>query len=148
MNIVLITVASIVCIAAAAWGASRLLRLPLCPICTGVAGTWLWMLVARHLGFAVDTSMLSVLLGGSAVGIAYQLEKRLAGARSALLWKTLFIPAGFAAAYGLAQAQWALLAIALLVLLLLTAYFLWPQGGATPPSSAVRDLEDKMKNCC
>lgn len=148
MTIVVITIASILAIAGVAWAASRLLQLSLCPICSGVAGTWLWMLVARHYGVAVDAAMLSILLGGSVVGVTYQLEKRLAGGRSALLWKTLFIPAGFAAAYGLAEAQWLLLAAALLVLLLLMAYFLWPHGSATPPSSAVQDLENKMKNCC
>lgn len=148
MDIVLITIVSILGIAAVAWGAGRILRLPLCPICSGVAGTWLWMVLARHFGFAVDAVMLPTLLGGSVVGIAYQLEKRLAGGRSALLWKTLFIPAGFAAAYALAMAQWVLLAIALVALLLLTACFLWPQAGATASSSAVQDLETKMKNCC
>lgn len=148
MTIVLATIASISALAALAWAAGRLLRIPLCPICTGVAGTWLWMLAARHFGIAVDAAMLSTLLGGSVVGIAYQLEKRLAGARSALAWKTLFIPAGFAAAFGLAQAQWILAAAALAVLLLLTAYFLVPRAGAASPSSAVQELERKMKNCC
>lgn len=148
MTIVVTTIASILAIAGVAWAASRLLQLSLCPICSGVAGTWIWMLVARHYGVAVDAAMLSILLGGSVVGVTYQLEKRLAGGRSALLWKTLFIPAGFAAAYGLAEAQWPLLAAALLVLMLLMAYFLWPHGSATPPSSAVQDLENKMKNCC
>ena len=148
MNIVLVTIVSILSLAGAAWAASRLLRIPLCPICTGVAGTWAWMLIARHYGVAVDTAMLSTLLGGSVVGIAYQLEKRIAAGRSALLWKTLFIPIGFAAAYALVLAQWILLGAAVLALLLLMAYFLWPQGSATPPRSAVQDLESKMKNCC
>jgi len=148
MITVVTTIASILAIAGAAWAAGRILRLPLCPICSGVAGTWLWMLVAREFGIAVDASMLSILLGGSVVGVAYQLEKRLAGARSPLLWKTLFIPAGFAAAYGLVVAHWALLAGALVVLVLLMAYFLWPHGSAKPSSSTVQDLESKMKNCC
>ena len=148
MTIIAITIASILVLAGLAWAASRLLRVPLCPICTGVAGTWLWMLVARHYGIAVDASMLSILLGGSVVGIAYQLEKRLAGARSPLAWKTLFIPTGFVAAYSLALASWAVLAAALLVLVLLAAYFLWPRATAPTSSAAVQDLESKMKNCC
>ena len=148
MTIVVTTIVSILAIAGVAWVASRMLRLPLCPICTGVAGTWLWMVVARHLGFAVDASMLPILLGGSVVGIAYQLESRLAKGRSALLWKTLFIPAGFAAAYGLAVRHWALLATALVVLVLLTACFLLPRGSAKASSTAVQGLESKMKNCC
>ena len=148
MTVVVTTLVSILAIAGVAWAASRVLRIPLCPICAGVAGTWLWMVVARHFGFAVDASMLPTLLGGSVVGIAYQLEKRLAGARSPLLWKTLFIPAGFAAAYGLAVAHWALLTTALVVLLLLAAYFLWPRGSSKTSSTAVQALESKMKNCC
>lgn len=148
MTIVLTTIASILAIAALAWAASRMLRVPLCPICAGVAGTWLWMVVARHFGFAVDISMLPTLLGGSVVGVAYQLERRLAKGRSPLLWKTLFIPAGFAAAYALAVAHWALLATVLVALLLLTAYFLLPRGSAKTSSSAVQALESKMKNCC
>jgi hypothetical protein len=148
MTIIAITIASILVLAGLAWTASRLLRMPLCPICTGVAGTWLWMLVARHYGIAVDAAMLSILLGGSVVGIAYQLEKRLAGARSPLAWKTLFIPAGFAAAYGLALASWAVLAAALFLLVLLSAYFLWPRATASTSSAAVQELESKMKNCC
>ena len=148
MNIAIVTVASILAIAGVAWAASRLLRIRLCPICTGVAGTWLWMIVARHSGFAVDAVMLSALLGGSVVGIAYQIERRLASGPSPLLWKTLFILAGFAAAYGLAVAHWALLAMALLVLFLLTAYFLLSRGTSKTSSSAVQELESKMKNCC
>jgi hypothetical protein len=148
MTIALTTIASILAIAGLAWAASKLLQLSLCPICSGVAGTWLWMLVAREYGLAVDASMLSTLLGGSVVGVAYQLEKRLAGGRSQLAWKVLFIPVGFASAYALADAQWALLGVALLALLLLMAYFLRPRGGAIPSSAAVQELESKMKNCC
>jgi len=148
MNIVAATIASILALAGLAWAAGRLLRIPLCPICSGVAGTWLWMLVARNFGVAIDLSMLSILIGGSVVGSAYQLEKRLAGGRSSLLWKVLFIPAGFTAAYALVATQWALLAAALVMLLLLIAYFLWPRDNATSPNTAVQELESKMKNCC
>jgi hypothetical protein len=148
MTIVLTTIASILVIAAVAGAAGRLLHLPLCPICAGVGGTWLWMVVARHFGLAVDVPMLSTLLGGSVVGVAYQLERHLSSRRSPLLWKTLSIPSGFATAYALAAEHWALLAMALVVLLLLTAYFLLPRGSSKAPSTTVQELESKMKNCC
>lgn len=148
MAIVITTIVSILAIAGFAWAAGRMSRIPLCPICAGVAGTWLWMVVARQFGIAVDASMLSTLLGGSVVGIAYQLERRLGKGRSQLLWKTLFIPAGFAAAYALAEAHWSLLAMALVVLFLLTAYFLLSRGTTKTSSSAVQKLESEMKNCC
>jgi len=148
MSTVITTIVSILAIAAAAWAAGRALRLALCPICTGVAGTWLWMVLARYFGVAIDVAMLSTLLGGSVVGIAYQLEKRLAQGCSPLLWKMLFIPVGFAAAWGLAVAHWVLLAVALVVLVVLTAFFLWPRANANIASTTVQELEDKMKNCC
>jgi len=34
------------------------------------------------------------------------------------------------------------------VLLLLAACFLWPRAGAATSSTAVNELESKMKNCC
>jgi len=100
MTAILTTTVSILTITSAVWVAKRLLRVPLCPICLGVGGTWLWMVVARYVGVAFDASMLPVLLGGSAVGVAYQLEKHLPQGRSALLWKSLFIPLALVAAYG------------------------------------------------
>ena len=111
MIVILATTFSILAIAAAAWAAKKLLRIPVCPICFGVGGTWLWMVIGRSLGYAVDASMLSILLGASVAGIAYQVEKRLPRGRSPLLWKTLFIPCGFVAAYALASPQWTLFAV-------------------------------------
>ncbi len=110
MTAILTTTLSILAIGGTAWVARRALKAPICPICFGVGGTWLWMIVGRSMGYAVDATMLAMLLGGSVVGIAYLVEKRLPSGRSPLLWKMLFIPAGFAAAYGLAEAQWSLFA--------------------------------------
>ena len=148
MTIMFTTTLSILAIAALAWAAKMVLRVRVCPICLGVGGTWLWMIAARFVGLAVDTSMLPILLGGSVVGIAYQLEKHLPKGRSPLLWKTLFIPAGFVAAYGLALPDWLMLAAGMVALLLLTAaFFLWPQAN-TEDRAAVEKLEQQMKKCC
>lgn len=148
MNAILTTVASILAIAGAMWAAKRLLRVPLCPICLGVGGTWLWMVVARELGYAVDATMLAILLGGSVAGVAYQVEKRLPQGRSALLWKTLFIPSGFVAAYALAAPHWALLGAASVALVLLTAFFLVAPGASGEESKNVEELTRKMRDCC
>jgi uncharacterized membrane protein (DUF373 family) len=45
-------------------------------------------------------------------------------------------------------AHWALLALALVVLALLTTYFLLPRESAKTSSTAVQALESKMKDCC
>jgi len=148
MTAILTTTVSIFAIAGLAWAAKKLLRVPVCPICLGVGGTWLWMLIGRSLGYAVDATMLSILLGGSVAGIAYLVEKRLPLGRSPMLWKTLFIPAGFVAAYGLAASQWILFAVMGVALVLLTAFFLVPPATSGEPSETVEALKKKMQQCC
>ncbi len=148
MAIVLITAVSILVLAGLAWIAGKFLRFPVCPICVGVGATWIGMLAARFAGFAIDATMLAVLIGGSVVGIAYQLEKRLPGGRSRLLWKTLFFPTGFAAAYGVAVANWGMAATAAAALLLLSAVFLLPHRLSGTDDEVVEKLEKRMKECC
>jgi len=139
---------SIFVLAGLAWLAGKALRFSLCPICFGVAGTWLWMLGARLAGFAVDSTMLAVLLGASVVGIAGQLEARLPQGCSPLLWKTLTLPVGFVAAYGLVAERWNMAAISFLALALLAALFLLPRRLAATDEAAVEKLEQQMKKCC
>ena len=43
---IILAVASIVVITVATSAVRKLLPFRVCPICTGVAGTWLWMLIA------------------------------------------------------------------------------------------------------
>ncbi len=148
MTIILITTVSILAITGLAWLARKVLPFPVCPICIGVAGTWLWMLAVRLAGFAFDASMLAILLGGSVVGIAYQLEKHLPQGRSPLLWKTLFLPIGFAAAYGVAIPHWSLLAVASVALMVLTTVFFVQCRHSEKNSAAVAKLERDMKKCC
>ena len=148
MTVILATIFSIFAICGMAWAARKMLRVPICPICLGVGGTWLWMVIARAFGYAVDTTMLSILLGGSVAGIAYQLENRLPPGRSPLLWKTLFIPSGFVAACALAAPQWALFAAASVALVLLTAVFLLPPGALGEKNETVEELKRKMRECC
>ena len=139
---------SILAIAALAWAARRAFDLPLCPICLGVGGTWLWMLVVRVLGLPIDTTMLPILLGGSVVGTAYLLEKRLSPGRSGLLWKTLSIPLGFIAAQGLMVFDWIVVAVALGALAILIALFFRVDPDPATDSAAVEELKRRMKDCC
>jgi len=143
-----LAVVSIFALAGLAWLAGKALRFPLCPICFGVAGTWLWMLGARFAGFPVDATMLAVLLGASVVGIAAQLETRLPRGCSPLLWKTLTLPVGFIAAYGLVAERWIVAAIAVSALVLLAALFLLPRRLAGTDEAVVKKLEQEMKKCC
>lgn len=141
-------IGSMLVLAGLAWLAGKALRSPPCPICIGVAGTWLWMLVARYAGLPTDATMLAVLLGASVVGIAIQIERHLPQRRSPLLWKTLALPVGCVAAYGLVAERWGVAATAALVLALLAALFLLPRRLAGGDEAVVKKLEQQMKKCC
>jgi hypothetical protein len=140
---------SIWALAAAGWVARRFFGVPACPICVGVAGTWLWMLAARHYGVPVDTAMLPLLLGGSVVGIAYQLEHRLPPGRSPMLWKSVVVPLGFGAAFALEQQHAMLFAASVLALAASAVAFFRRSGPApAPDGERLAELKRQMKQCC
>jgi len=145
---ILPAIVSILGITALAWAARRALPFPVCPICAGVAGTWLWMLAGRELGYAADATVLAILLGATVAGSAYQLEKRLPPERSLLLWKALFVPVGLVAAYALVWSRWALAGAAFASLIALTAGFLAPPRAIARDPSKIEELERQMKRCC
>ncbi len=87
-------------------------------------------------------------MGGSIVGIAYSLEKYLTRI-SPLQFKVIFIPMGFIAAYSLLNFRWLISAtILVLLILVLVAFISTFKASHKGESGAVKDLEDKMKNCC
>jgi hypothetical protein len=148
MSTLALAVVSMLALTALAWLARRVARVAICPVCVGVAGTWLWMLAARQAGFAIDVAMLSILLGASVVGITQWFEGRLAQGRSTLLWKALALPSGCAAAYGAAAAHWGMVAAAVVAFALLVAWFRSPGRSAASDPAAIEALEERMKNCC
>lgn len=120
-----------------------------CPICAGVSGTWLWMLAARALGYGIDVLIAGILMGGSVVGIAYQIDKRLTDMTKSVIFKMLFIPAGFSAVYGVLSAWWGVAGIALACAVVVGMVFgLGSRGGKPDSSSRVSELEAKMDKCC
>lgn len=145
----IVTIVSIWMITALAWLVKKFLSIKVCPVCAGVSGTWLWMLAARFFGYQVDPVALAMLLGGSVVGIAYQVEKRLPHGRSPFIWKLIFIPVGFAAAYGLVLPYWEIFVASSFLLIMFTVIFLRPSNHqSTAAKRAVEELEDRMKDCC
>ena len=147
----ILTVISIFAITCVVWMVNKLFPFKICPICAGVSGTWLWMLGASFFGYEIDFVIVAMLLGGSVVGIAYQLEKRLALAKASagklLLWKVLFIPVGFVVAYSVVTSQWATLAGFAGVAGVLAWVFL-KNSGKQQTGSKVEELKKKMENCC
>lgn len=144
-----IAIASIFGITALVWFLNKFLPRPLCPICIGVSGTWVWMLGALVLGYEVELIFPALLMGGSVVGVAYQLEKRLPENASPLLWKALFIPSGFAAFYSVLVKRWGVLAaLSVIVFSIAIVFFRKSPNKGVADSRGVEELEEKMKNCC
>lgn len=149
--LIAITLISILAITGLVWLFNRALPFKICPICTGVSGTWLWLLIAKFLGYEIDMIIPAMLMGGSVVGIAYQIEKRLPPNRSPFLWKTLFIPAGFVAVYSVLSSWWSAFIVLATLLTILTLRFVEQTKNISTPmeqNQEVEELEKKMKNCC
>ncbi len=119
-----IALLSIFIIAGLSWLLNKVMPFRICPVCAGVAGTWLWMITAKFFGYPVDTVVLTLLIGGSVVGIAYQIEKHIPSTRSPVFFKLLFIPVGLIAADSLIAFRWPRFLIALLALLMISFEFL------------------------
>jgi len=100
-------------------------------------GTWI-----------VLAAILPILLGTTVAGTAYQLEMHLPPERSPLLWKTLFLPTGAIAAYGLAVPNWVVAGAGIAVLLALTGVFLARPRAPSGDNAVVEELERQMKRCC
>ncbi len=149
MMFLAIAIISILAITGLVWLLNRILPFKICPICAGVSGTWLWMIAAKFLGYEIDLVIPAMLMGGSVVGIAYQVEKRLSDNYSPLLWKTLFIPVGFVAVYGVISSRWLLFTVAASILILMVLIFMRRQNSsAVKNEEAIEELKKKMKNCC
>ena len=150
--LIILTIISIIAITVLVWLANRILPFQICPICAGVSLTWIGLLVAHFLGYQIDLIVPALLMGGSVVGIAYQLEKKLpvsdARWRTPILWKILFIPTGFIVAYSILSRWWIALTVALVILLLVSFLFLSLKEKAAVKRGAVGELEKKMEKCC
>lgn len=121
-----------------------------CPICAGVSGTWFWMLIASYSGYPVDLAIVGLLMGGSVVGMAYQLERKIR-VNKVLAWKILFIPAGFVGAYSLIYFSGLVLVIFSAFIYFLLNVFIEDFriiGANKNRTTKVTCLEEKMKNCC
>ena len=106
--LIALTVVSILAISASAWFINRILPFTVCPICAGVFLTWTGLVGAHLMGYQISLVVPALLMGGSVVGVAYQLEKRFRNqsAGRILLFKVFFIPAGFVVAYAMLEQSW------------------------------------------
>lgn len=119
--------------------------LRICAVCAGVAGTWILGVAAKNSGYAFDPIFLAVMMGGSIVGLMYQIE-RSRGGNMPFLAKLLMLLSGFFAVYNLLGNSFRAMTLGIIIWAL-TYIFLVPQklrGGPTK-----EDIERRMiENCC
>lgn len=144
---IILAILSMLIIGAGAGAANRVFNIRLCPVCAGVAGTWLLMLVLRFLEYPISIPLLTMFLGGSAVGIAYTIEKKLPPARSRMLFKAFFIPVGFITAYGIVIENWIMALGAIVALLVISGVFLSSRE-QRQDSEKAEELKKKLDECC
>lgn len=153
----ILSIISIAVITGALYLFNKTLPFKVCPICAGVSVTWFLISIGIYNGFleAADWIMLlTMLMGGTVVGIAYQAEKTFRWAKeNNVLSKTLIILVGFPLAY-LAIENLALSTIFTeTVLMAILVYFFFikkREDSSSHPKDGERisDLEKQLEECC
>ncbi len=150
MNL-LIAIGSIIVIAGIAAVLNRLFAWKLCPLCAGAAGTWLWMIGGIYGNMLPRESwqlLAAVLMGGTIVGILYQLERKRHTPISASVKVLLFL-FGYIGAYGLLQENWIVAFLGVVSYGIATMILM--RKPTPPPASEqekIKELEERMKQCC
>lgn len=155
---IILFILSILAITAGAWLANKFLPFKICPICMGVSGTWVWILVGISAGMLDVESwktLATLAMGGTAVGVAYQGEKRFKWvSKSIFRFRVPVIIMGFLIAYWVVEdIGWGSLSVALAILgMVFYFYFISPSKIEIPLSRTdagkVAELEEKLKSCC
>lgn len=147
----IIALLSILVLAGFVWLLNKKLPIQICPICAGVSLTWLCMFLGMFLGklSIVDYQMpTAILAGGTVVGLMSKLEEFIKG-KFILIWKTIFVVSGFMAVYGLVTREWKMLLVG--VILDIAVTFIFKTYGIKKENSnpeRLKELKEKMKNCC
>lgn len=144
-----IAIVSIVALTSIVWLITKTTQIKICPICAGVTLTWLWLLIAAFLDkvvFADYKVTITILMGGTVVGLMSQFEKKIE-IKFFLVWKTIFIIAGFIAVYSLTINLLWLSAIAVVVATIATILFKSSEMVISSVSN-IEEIKGKMKSCC
>lgn len=155
---IIIAIISILLITLAVKLINKALPFKVCPICAGVSLTWFLIIVGTLTGQLTTNNyqlITAILMGGTVVGIAYQGEKRFKWAEENIFrFKVPVVVIGFALVYlALENLSWSSVGIEAALLLILFYFFFISgnknnNGPAKEVSPKVKELEEKMKNCC
>ncbi len=118
------------------------MNIRICRLCAGVSSLWLILSAGvawSYLSLQTFLVPIALLMGGTVVGIAYQ--------RYSLRWKTTVILLGMPLAYLLVTNLSKTTVIIEFILLVIIAYALFVRKEPAD-HERIRELEEKMKNCC
>lgn len=118
------------------------MKITICPICAAVAGTWLILtalILANYLNAETFMPLVLLLMGGSVVGIAYQIGKR----------KPIVIGTGMLLAFWAARNLSFKVLILEILALATIGYFLFREPTVENLEKLPKsELEKKLKDCC
>jgi len=147
----IITIISIIVLTGFGWLITKITPIKICPICAGVTLTWLSVFFGMFLGVFSSSDYqlpIAILAGGTVVGLMAKLEKSIQE-KYFLLWKTVFVVSGFVAVYSLLMEEWwgviGSIIIGICSTLLCKRYRIIKENSN---SKSLKELEEKMKNCC
>ncbi|OGD25563.1 hypothetical protein A2819_01370 [Candidatus Azambacteria bacterium RIFCSPHIGHO2_01_FULL_40_24] len=134
---------------------NKILSFRVCPVCAGVSMTWFIISLAVGLGwlpFLQYQLVIAILMGGTAVGIASQAEKKFPKfADKIFLFKTPIIFGGFLLAYwGVSRITLGSILIEALVLIF-AAYVFFIRKSKINDSGTnenIEKLKKDMEECC
>lgn len=128
-------------------------KIKICLVCAVVSLTWLLISAGIVTGLLQAESwklITAIAMGGTAAGIAFQAEKRFGWHNP--MTKLAIIIIGFILAYFAISniGLWVLIFEAAVILVLGYLFFVFSVGGSanTADPKKLKELEEKMKNCC
>lgn len=128
--------------------------LKVCAICAAVSLTWFWLLVSFFLGLHTDKLLVTVLMGGSVVGIMYKLEGKFKKKDWSNFWlvRLVVILGGFSSVYLLWQEKFLLFIFVLLLTVILVLLVPRQKKEVAVNQSTWQAAKEKLKkdleNCC
>lgn len=129
------------------------LKIKICPVCVVVSLTWFLISAGIVVGLLETENwklIIAIAMGGTVVGIAFQAEKRFDWHSPVI--KLLIIVIGFILAY-LAVGNinlWTLAVEVIIILILGYLFFVFKvvSGANAADPKKLKELEEKMKDCC
>ena len=143
-----IVIVSILGLVVATIVVNRVAKKNFCPICLGVMGTWISLLLMRFLGQDVEPAILALLLGASTVGVGYQGAKYLKKESEQLIFKIFSVVTGLVISYGVVYSDWKIIIFGVVAALSGSLYFLKLPAPKAKDVKHVEKIVKQLDNCC